>query len=318
AGCCGWVPAHFSLFYDPLGIPVGDGVWQGVEGFDGCINQYDDATYLFENGWSTANQSIATVDTHGLHTGMGVGSTTTLVASQPIEIQVRPNQCLLQQRSVSGNDNTISVTIGIVYPDPIAVGGSGSVQVTVNPSSNIVLTISSSGTGAATFTNGTTTTNISATTNVTIQGVTASQSAFDLTLAATLPNSSTELAFSTFTVSSGHCDAAFTQSGGDGIKVCPTEVSVYNDFNITNYCSTCTATCQPAGYDSSFSPVGCGAVYSGGLGHANWTLRSTAQGNFTKIDCNEHLLHINTTIVNAQGVPTLYQGGTIGLECQCP
>ena len=108
AGCCGWVPAHFSLFYDPLGIPVGDGVWQGVEGFDGCINQYDDATYLFDNGWSTANQSIATVDTHGLHTGMGVGSTTTLVASQPIEIQVRPNQCLLQQRSVQGNDNVMA------------------------------------------------------------------------------------------------------------------------------------------------------------------------------------------------------------------
>jgi len=133
AACCSWVPTSFSLFYDPLGIPVGDGVPQGVEGFDGCEQQYDDATYLFENGWSTANPSIATVDTHGMHTGMGVGSTTTLVTSEPIEVQIPHNtHCFLEQRSVQGNDNVMAYAqISSTTVAPSTIGPHDSATVTV-------------------------------------------------------------------------------------------------------------------------------------------------------------------------------------------
>jgi len=150
AACCSWVPTSFSLFYDPLGIPVGDGVPQGVEGFDGCELQYEDATYLFESGWSTANPSIATVDTHGLHTGMGVGSTTTLVTSEPIEVQIPHNtHCFLEQRSVEGNDN-ITPNIASISPAQGLIGttvyvtiiGSGfGSSPTVNPGTGIGVTI---------------------------------------------------------------------------------------------------------------------------------------------------------------------------------
>ena len=143
------MPTSFSLFYDPLGIPVGDGVPQGVEGFDGCELQYEDATYLFENGWSTANQSIATVNANGMHTGMGVGPTTTLVTSEPIEVQIPHNtHCFLEQRSVSGDDNTkpnitsISPSRGLIAAttSSITISGKGFQGGHINTPAALVVT----------------------------------------------------------------------------------------------------------------------------------------------------------------------------------
>jgi hypothetical protein len=312
--CCGMAGAPtFSpdQFLGPVG-PMGNFLNQGR---DYCSGQTVDMTG--SSTFSSSNTAIATVGTPGNVTGVATGSTNSNSFLSYFQ-QRTVDTCVRKTASAAEPTNVVSVTIGAVTPDPIAVGASGSVPVNVNPATNILLKINSSGTGAATFPGGTTTTNITQSTTVTLLGVTASQAAGDLSLTATLPDLGAALATANFTVSSGTCDATFTGSGGDGIKTCPSQVSVYNQFNISNYCPTCTASCVPAGYDSSFTPGICDSVYTGVVGALTVVMTSTANGTFASGDCNEHVFHINTTVVNAKGVKTLYQGGTIGLQCNCP
>jgi hypothetical protein len=75
ATCCGYNAA--TLWYDPillayLGSGVGDGVW----GYSVCDQQYEDVSTSFYGNWSSANTSIITVDSYGVHTPHNVGSTT--------------------------------------------------------------------------------------------------------------------------------------------------------------------------------------------------------------------------------------------------
>jgi len=316
--CCGYIIGSFSFFYDPLLIPLGLDVWQGVQASDGCDDEWEDVSGYFYNNWSTGDTSIATVDDYGNHTGMGVGSTTSNTRAL-LEIQRRVDYCQIMAQAPNGGDNvTPTATIDSLSPNPIAVGGSASAHITVNPSTNITLTITSTGTGSATFSNGQTTTVIAGTASVSVLGVTASQSALDLSLTASLADGGSALASQLFTVSSGACTATFTGSGGEGTKVCPTQLTLYNTFNISNYCPTCTSSCVPGFYDSSFQPSLCDSVYGGGVGLLNQTLTSTLQGTFIKVDCNQHLVRIDTTVVDANGNKTLYQGGNIGLQCNCP
>ncbi|HKU17829.1 MAG TPA: hypothetical protein VJP80_01000, partial [Candidatus Saccharimonadales bacterium] len=64
----------------------------------------EDVSGSFYAHWTTQNSSIATVDSYGTHTGMGLGSTTTNTAGW-LNNNDHPRQCPLVQVFPSGNDN---------------------------------------------------------------------------------------------------------------------------------------------------------------------------------------------------------------------
>src|SRR5260370_30825954 len=72
--CCGVSSAFF--WSNPLDWPVLSTDPNGVNGRDSCSNTIFDVSDNFWYSWHTANTSIATVDTYGVHTGVSVGSTT--------------------------------------------------------------------------------------------------------------------------------------------------------------------------------------------------------------------------------------------------
>ena len=104
AGCCAYRSGSFAFFYDPLGISLGLGAWQGVQAYDGCYGDYEDVSDVFYYNWSTGNTAIATVNSYGSHTGMAVGSTTSQTFTNA-EVQYGPTLCRLVRQAPSGNDN---------------------------------------------------------------------------------------------------------------------------------------------------------------------------------------------------------------------
>src|SRR5437870_4827764 len=213
--CCGYNAA--ILWYDPInlgfqGSPVADGVW----GYNVCSQGYDDVTSSFYGGWSSQATSIVTVDYYGTHTPQNEGSTTTNTCGD-IESTAHYPLCPALRRCPQGGANvTPTVTIDSFSPNPIATGDTANAHITVNPSANVDLKITSSGTGTATFgTSGNTTLTIPETTTVNITaGNQSSNGAADLTLTASYQG--TPLDSKNFSVTSGACTATYSGHGGDG------------------------------------------------------------------------------------------------------
>ncbi len=103
AGCCGYTTT--LLWYNPLGIPFLSTAGNGVDAYDTCIQAYDDVTNYFVNNWSTANTSVATVNTYGTHTGVSEGSTTTNTCGYLDGSS--PRSCPIVRRCPSGGDNVV-------------------------------------------------------------------------------------------------------------------------------------------------------------------------------------------------------------------
>ena len=77
AACCGYDFLSAAFAYDPLGVPIGGLAGQAVMAPDECQGgALADVSDIFWGAWGTASSSIATVDTHGTHTGVSPGSTT--------------------------------------------------------------------------------------------------------------------------------------------------------------------------------------------------------------------------------------------------
>lgn len=207
-----------------------------------------------------------------------------------------------------------NVTLNL-WPNPILLRSTASADVTVDPPATVTLTITSDGTGRATFVStGNTTMQVSGTTTVDIRGDAGSSSGeIDLTLSAS--SQGALLATRGFSVTTGACTAVYAGSSGEGTKSCPAQVQVADRYNISNYHSSCEFACQAVGYDGTFTPESCSAVTVGIEGSGNRGLGSTVSGNFNASDCDWHNVQILTTIRNAAGVPTDYVGGAIGLRC---
>jgi hypothetical protein len=101
SGQCCYVGAR--LINNPLGIPFQGTTTNGVNGNDNC-GFTDNVSTDFWGNWKTANQSIATVDAHGMHTGAGAGSTTSNTQGKLLSPYGR-YQCTNQGYSPSGGDN---------------------------------------------------------------------------------------------------------------------------------------------------------------------------------------------------------------------
>jgi hypothetical protein len=197
---CGQCCAYDSpwLTYNPLDIADGFTAPNGVDATD-CNGIVRDVSSKFAGDWTTANPPIATVDTNGVHTGLSVGSTST--TTWGYLIQQGSLKCPIELLTPTGNDN-VQLSVSFSNTPIVPLGKPVPITATVDPPSNtvpITLTISTTnGTGSATFGNGSTTKTITTTTVLTIVGVTASSTANNIKLAATV--SSAQVAYTTFTV----------------------------------------------------------------------------------------------------------------------
>jgi hypothetical protein len=99
--CCGYNAPYF--WYNPLEIPPGGVAGNGVYAYDACSSSVDDLSDLYWGTWTTANQSIATVDYYAYHTGVAVGATTS-AAHASIQRNFRPT-CPVDPTAPGGNDN---------------------------------------------------------------------------------------------------------------------------------------------------------------------------------------------------------------------
>ncbi len=145
-GCSGQCCyAGARLINNPLGIPFLGTTTNGVNGNDNC-GFTDDVSTDFWGNWKTANQSIATVDTHGMHTGVAVGSTNSSTQGKLLSPYGR-YQCTNQTYTPGGGDNvnpcpdsasttlTEALNLTSVYPNLLS-GIGGVARVTVGPSSS--------------------------------------------------------------------------------------------------------------------------------------------------------------------------------------
>lgn len=271
--------------------------------------------------WSSG--SACSVSSTGNATGVAAGSATITATFSDYKYRysVADGSCTDISRTLpaSGTANVPppTVTFDSFTPRPIPNFTSANVQVTVNPSATINLAISSSGTGAAKFSNLATSMDITQSTTVSIRGTAFSQAnAADLTLTASYQ--STVLATIKFSVTTGACIGANTAHGGTALQQCPFSVSVYDTYDIGQFCNTCQFTCTPiftAG-DTSFTPSDCSSVYGGVAGASDQVLMSTQTGNFAPNNCNVHNLQIKTLVRNWDGsITTSYTGGTFALKC---
>lgn len=121
SACCGYKTPR--LFFVPLGIPFASTSNQGVEAIDTCTGQTEDITGDFDNAWSTANTSIATVDSYGTHTGVSIGSTTTSTCA---DLQMFGTvDCPIRTECPGGGDQ-VTATVSISGPGnvPLRTGSS--------------------------------------------------------------------------------------------------------------------------------------------------------------------------------------------------
>ena len=98
-----------------------------MEADDDCGDEDVNLDYYFENGWTTANHAIATVDGYGRHTGAGVGATTTTTTG-PIA-SYAPRSCPVILHSPSGGDN-VAPTISSISPAQGSIGAATNVTIT--------------------------------------------------------------------------------------------------------------------------------------------------------------------------------------------
>jgi hypothetical protein len=121
ATCCGWTPP--GLFWNPLGIGLSLTAGNGVGARDTCDTLWYDISDSFYNSWSTANTSIARVDSYGTHTGVSLGSTTSQTSAR---LPSGAYRCPLLTRTPQGNDNVIAATITVHFgPGSKTVGTPG-------------------------------------------------------------------------------------------------------------------------------------------------------------------------------------------------
>jgi hypothetical protein len=129
AACCGYDFLNATLMYDPLGVPVGGPAGQGVIAPDMCQGgALADVSDIFWGAWSTASSSIATVDTHGTHTGVAVGSTTSQTRGCLNDNDPRLN-CPRKCTTPSGNDNVMKLSC----PASVTRAGSATCSVSSAP-----------------------------------------------------------------------------------------------------------------------------------------------------------------------------------------
>lgn len=128
--CCAYKTAKF--YFVPLGVPLDGFADQGVEVIDTCSGTWVDITSDFDNTWSTANQSVATVDAYGTHGGVATGTTTTRASTEE-QVWYKLNDCPILPMTPQGGDNvtvpsSLQVLSVTVLPDGIggAVGCPGS------------------------------------------------------------------------------------------------------------------------------------------------------------------------------------------------
>jgi len=312
ATCCDY--QRPTLNASTLGIPYQGTAQNGVGAIQWCTDQYYDVSSYFMYGWKTGNTSIATVNYMGTYTGVGVGSATAGACGSIPTGQQR--NCPAYLLCLAGQENVYpTVTIGSFSQNPILQGSTATVTVTVNGSATISLAIGSTGTGAAVFDSqgGSTTKTISGTTTVTIYGSAASSTTGDLTLTASY--GATTLAYSNFSVTSGACTLGSENDTGSGTKTCPSTVTLQSSYTVSQYCPTCSYSCDIHA-DSAWTPSsGCSAVHSHTGGSLTGTETTSAPGTFSASDCNWHYSYFVTHVTNAQNVTTNYAGGSIGLKC---
>ncbi|HEV2224274.1 MAG TPA: hypothetical protein VGR84_14855 [Candidatus Acidoferrales bacterium] len=177
--CCAYKTAKF--YFDPLGVPLNGFADQGVEVIDTCSGTWVDITSDFDNTWSTANQSVATVDAYGTHGGVATGTTTTRASTEE-QVWYKLNDCPILPMTPQGGDNVnVAPTVTFSSLPGVAIGQTANITATVMPSNNstpISLTITSSASivsPTGTFTSST---------GVVVKGLTAGTA----TLTATITN----------------------------------------------------------------------------------------------------------------------------------
>lgn len=127
ATCCGFSGNTTELWFNPINVyptsPADDGVW-GNNVCDGWV----DVSSSFDGGWSSLDTTIVTVDTYGIHTAQGVGSTTTKTSGY-LESNAHYPICPQQPQNPSGGAN--------VLPS-ILLGGSSGTDIT-DTTQNVVV-----------------------------------------------------------------------------------------------------------------------------------------------------------------------------------
>lgn len=310
---------YASIAASPFAVAVG-----GTTGETFYETRDSGYQYSTSASWTSSSHSIATVNGSGAVTGVSAGSVSIgAMDLSPEAIAGNActdwtNFCPTQYFSAPPTPgNTLTGTISL-SPDPIPLSGTGVATVKVTPDQPAELAIAQSGTGNAVFVatlNGTYLIQGPYPQSVSIKPVAQSNGNADLNL--TVSYGSTLLAQVPFSVTSGVCSiTSQTGHGGAAIAPCPSTVQNYDTYTIVQYCGSCSFTCKPVSYDSSFTPSSCSVVNTGVLGAGTSVLKSTVTGTFAAHDCNVHNLQIQTTTVNAQGTPTTYTGGGFGLKCQ--
>jgi hypothetical protein len=321
--CNGAVEAAIAL--NPFGVPVGGTTTETFYETWNTGGQSNPGA-----SWRSSSTSIATVNSGGVVTGVRMGKVT-LVATDPYPETEGVGQyctdmyftCPTEGFNASTpGDSQPTVTIGAFSQNPILQGNTATVQITVNPSATISLSISSGAGGAANFNGqgGPTTLTISGTTTVTIYGSAPSKSDNDVTLSASWTDSSgntAQLASSPFSITSGSCTLNNESDSGSGLKTCPSTVTLKSTYTVSQYCATCTFTCVSVHTDGTWTPASgaCTSVATHVVGSLTGTATTQATATFSASDCNWHYAYFVTRIVNAQGVITDNTGGSIGLKC---
>jgi hypothetical protein len=101
ANCCAYRSP--AIINDPLGIPLLGLSPNGVEAANTCGGEDDISTYFWYN-WTTANHSIATVNSVGTHSGVAAGSTTS--STWGVIASYAPRSCpVIEQIPGPGGDN---------------------------------------------------------------------------------------------------------------------------------------------------------------------------------------------------------------------
>jgi hypothetical protein len=118
----------------------------------------------------------------------------------------------------------------------------------------------------------------------------------------------------------GTCTLSWSGSGGEGTKVCPATVSVYDTYSIdpATYSSACNFVCAPQQYDSTYTPRDCESQFAAVRDPITFSVLSASEasrsnGTFNSTDCQWHYLYIQTTETDANGTRSTHQGAHIGL-----
>jgi hypothetical protein len=107
AACCAYTAE--SLLYDPFYIPILSGFTNGVQGRNQCDTGWVNISGRFYD-WSTQNTAIATTTKQGAHTGVALGSTTSLTDGYVVHTNGR-NGCYEIHDLLTGTTNVLKTTV---------------------------------------------------------------------------------------------------------------------------------------------------------------------------------------------------------------